>query len=265
MLAAEAAQLMPDGITRDTIRRQPYAPAMASAHGSVLADADGDERTGLLFNHNALIQGHGYGPMAQAVARQSRQLEAIPFPNEHETALARLLAARVPVADPLVRFTSSGSEAVMLALRLATAATGRRKVVVFEHCYHGTFVPASRAESPPPDCLLCPFNAPDLLRHLFRSNGPRIAAVLADLCPVRSVCVVLRIPRSEAGVWGRKCQCAHPIRHWLPVLSVESISNRPSRPRSLQTSQRPRRRPSSRATSRVPSGRPTAPSPKSST
>jgi hypothetical protein len=46
MLAAEAARVMPDGITRETIRRRLYAPAMASAHGSVLLDADGDERTG---------------------------------------------------------------------------------------------------------------------------------------------------------------------------------------------------------------------------
>ena len=185
MLVAGAAQVMPDGITRETIRRQPYAPAIASAHGSVLVDVDGDERIDLLFNHTALIHGHGYSPVTQAVARQCRQLEAIPFPTEHETALARLLAAHVPVDEPLVRFTSSGSEAVMLALRLATAATGRRKIVVFEHWYHGAFVPASKADAPPPDYLLCPFNAPDLLRRLFRNHGPRIAAVLADLCPVR--------------------------------------------------------------------------------
>ena len=115
MLVAEAAQVMPEGITRETIRRQPYAPT--SAHGSVLVDVDGDERTDLLFNHTALIHGHGYRPVAQAVARQNRQLEAIPFPNEHETALARLLAPRVPIDDPLFRFTSSGSEAVMLERR----------------------------------------------------------------------------------------------------------------------------------------------------
>ena len=42
MPAAEAAQVMPDGITRETIRRQPYAPVMTSAHGSVLVDVDGD-------------------------------------------------------------------------------------------------------------------------------------------------------------------------------------------------------------------------------
>ena len=86
MLVVEASQVMPEGITRETIRRQPCAPTMASAHGSVLVDVDGDERTDLLFNHTALIHGHGYSPAAQAVARQSRQLEAIPFPNEHETA-----------------------------------------------------------------------------------------------------------------------------------------------------------------------------------
>jgi len=185
LLAADAARLLPDGITRETIRRQPYAPAMASAHGSVLVDVDGDERIDLLYNHTALIHGHGYQPVTEAVTRQSRQLEAMPFPNEHETALARLLAPLVPVDDPLFRFTSSGSEAVMLAVRLAAVATGRPKIVVFEHCYHGAFVPASQAESPSPDYLLCPFNAPDLLRRLFQNHGRRVAAVLADLCPVR--------------------------------------------------------------------------------
>ena len=182
MLAAGAARVMPAGSTRETIRRRPYAPAMASAHGSVLLDADGDEHTDLLYNHAALIHGHGYPPVTGAVTRQSRRLEA-PFPDEHETALARLLTPRVPVDDPLFRFTSSGSEAVMLAVRLAAATTGRRKIVVLEHCYHGAFVPASQAESPSPNYLLCPFNAPDLLRHLFQNHGRQVAAVLADQRP----------------------------------------------------------------------------------
>ena len=125
----------------------------------MLVDVDGDERIDLLFNHTALIHGHGYGPVAEAVARKSRQFEAVPFPGQHETALARLLTSRVPADDALFRFTSSGSEAVMLAL-LATAATGRRKIVVFEHCYHGAFVAASPAEALSQDCLLC------LLTHL---------------------------------------------------------------------------------------------------
>lgn len=111
----------------------------------------------------------------------------MPFPNEHEAGLARLLAGRVPVDEPYFRFTSSGSEAVLLALRLAAVATGRRKIVMFEHCYHGAFVPSSQADAPPSDYLLCPFNSPALIRQVFDSDGPRIAGVLVDLCPVRGV------------------------------------------------------------------------------
>ncbi len=184
-LADEARPLLPDGITRESTRRPPYAPAMASAHGSLLVDVDGDERTDLLFNHAALIHGHGYPPVTGAVAAQLHQLAAVPFPHEHQTKLAGLLAARVPVDEPLLRFTSSGSEAVLLALRLAAVATKRRKVVVFEHCYHGPFVPSSQVSAPSPDYLLCPFNSPALLRQVFDSMGPRIAAVLVDLCPVQ--------------------------------------------------------------------------------
>jgi glutamate-1-semialdehyde 2,1-aminomutase len=66
-LAAEAGDVLPDGITRETIRRLPYAPTMVAAYGSVLVDADGDERIDLLFNHTALLHGHRYAPVAEAV------------------------------------------------------------------------------------------------------------------------------------------------------------------------------------------------------
>jgi glutamate-1-semialdehyde 2,1-aminomutase len=218
-LAAEAAALLPGGITRDATCRQPYPPAMASAHGSVLTDVDGDERTDLLFNHGALIHGHGYPPVTAAVAAQIRQLDAVPFPAGHETALARLLAARVPVDDPLIRFTSSGSEAVLLALRLAAAATSRRKIVVFEHCDHGTFVPSSQAAAPSPDYLLCPFNAPALLRQIFDASGPRIAAVLADLCPARGALS----PATTAFTQEIRDGCA---RYGALLIADETISSR---------------------------------------
>jgi glutamate-1-semialdehyde 2,1-aminomutase len=63
---------------------------MAHAHGTVLVDLDGDERTDFLFNHTSLIHGHTYGPVADAVTGQARRLEAYRFP--HEAELARLLA-----------------------------------------------------------------------------------------------------------------------------------------------------------------------------
>jgi glutamate-1-semialdehyde aminotransferase len=182
-LTAQATKLLPDGITRENIRRQPYAPVVASGHGSVLVDIDGDVRTDLVFSTTSLIHGHSYGPVVEAVAAQVRLLAGVSFPNGYEAKLAQLLATRVPFGDPLFRFTSSGSEAVMLGLRLASTATGRQKIVVFDHCYHGGFVPTCRTESQSSDYLFCPFNSPELLRRVFDEHGPEIAAVLADLCP----------------------------------------------------------------------------------
>jgi glutamate-1-semialdehyde 2,1-aminomutase len=185
---AAAQVLLPDGITRETIRRAPWAPCMSQAHGTTLVDLDGDKRTDFLFNHTALIHGHTYGPVADAVSGQARTLEAMPFPGEHEAELARLLLAPpMPVSQPYLRFTSSGSEAVMLGLRLAVVATRRRKVVLFERCYHGAFVSTAKADVPPSDHLICPFNDPGALRGLFARHGTEIAAVLADFLPVRGV------------------------------------------------------------------------------
>lgn len=183
---AAAQVLLPDGITRETIRRAPWAPCMSHAHGTALVDLDGDERTDFLFNHTALIHGHTYGPVADAVSGQARALEAMPFPNEHETELARLLLAPpMPISQPYLRFTSSGSEAVMLALRLAVTATGRRKIVLFENCYHGAFISTSKADVSSSDHLICPFNDPAVLTGLFARHSTKIAAVLADFRPVR--------------------------------------------------------------------------------
>jgi glutamate-1-semialdehyde 2,1-aminomutase len=183
LLAAQ--RLFPDGITRETIRRLPYAPYMTSGHGSILTDADGDQRVDFLFNHSALIHGHCYGPVTMAISDQASRLEAMPFPNERETELGRLLCPRVAIGEPYFRFTSSGTEAVMLAVRVATAATGRRKIVLFEHCYHGSLVASNTLDMPSDDHLIAPFNDPGPVRQLFARLGSQIAAVLVDLCPAR--------------------------------------------------------------------------------
>jgi hypothetical protein len=95
-----AREVLPDGITRETIRRAPWAPYMARAHGTALVDLDGDERTDFLFNHTSLIHGHTYGPVVAAISGQARTLEAIPFPSEREAELARpLTAAPMPVSQ----------------------------------------------------------------------------------------------------------------------------------------------------------------------
>lgn len=216
---AAAQKVLPDGITRETIRRVPCTPHMAHAHGTVLVDLDGDERTDFLFNHTSLIHGHTYGPVVDAVAGQARRLEAVPFPNQHEAELAALLAPLTPIEEPYFRFTSSGSEAVMLALRLAATATGRRKIVVFEHCYHGAFVITSKADAPSPDHFICPFNSPGLLHRLFARHGTQIAAVLVDFCPVRGA--LSSASQEFAGAIQEGCE-----RYGAVLISDEVVSSR---------------------------------------
>jgi glutamate-1-semialdehyde 2,1-aminomutase len=216
---AVAAEVMPDGITRETIRRAPLAPWMAHAHGTRLVDADGDERADFVFNHTALVHGHTYEPVVTAVTRQLKALEAVSFPNAREADLARLLAARSPVREAYFRFTSSGSEAVLLAVRLAQAETQRRQVVVFEHCYHGGFIPGSDRAVPSGDFLICPFDDAARLRALFAAHGADIAAVLADLCPVRGA--LCRASEEFAAAIGESCE-----RYGALLVADEVVSSR---------------------------------------
>jgi glutamate-1-semialdehyde 2,1-aminomutase len=216
---AAAAEVMPDGITRETVRRDPLAPRMARAHGTRLVDVDGDERVDFVFNHTALVHGHTYAPVVDAVTEQMRSLEAVSFPSSHEAELARLLTAGSPVSAPYFRFTSSGSEAVLLAVRLAQAATRRRKVVVFEYCYHGGFIPSSDQALVTDDYLICPFGDVARLRAIFAAHGPDIAAVVADLCPVRGALS----PASPELARAISAECA---RHGALLVADEVVSSR---------------------------------------
>jgi glutamate-1-semialdehyde 2,1-aminomutase len=192
---------------------------MASGHGSVLLDVDGDERIDLLFNHSALIHGHTYGPVTKAIYEQANHLEAIPFPNEHEAELARLLRTHAAIPEPYFRFTSSGTEAVMLALRLATVATKRRKALLFAHCYHGSLIASTTIDMPSSDYLIAPFNDPAPVRQLFAEHGTHIGAVLVDLCPARGALS----PASTAFVQAIQVECQ---RSGALLIADEVVSSR---------------------------------------
>lgn len=139
-LHAEAETVFPGGFTRDAVLRRPYAPFIERGAGSRMTDADGRAIVDFWFNATSLPLGHCHPAVMQAAAAQLGRGTAFFAPGRGEIALGRLLLERLwPEGGGRVRFTNSGSEAVMLALRLARGFTGRPVVAKFEGSYHGSY------------------------------------------------------------------------------------------------------------------------------
>lgn len=130
-------RVMPAGQTRTITHFDPYPVVIAGGEGPVLRDVDGNEYVDVLNNYTSLVHGHRHREIMGAVGAALESGTAFPAPHPCQLELAELLSARFPAAEQ-VRFVNSGSEATLLALRIARAATQRPKVVAFEGGYHGT-------------------------------------------------------------------------------------------------------------------------------
>ena len=175
-LFARAQGVMPGGNTRTTVFSAPYPAYVASADGATVTDVDGQTRLDFVNNYTALIHGHAHPRILDAVRRQLTLGTAVSFPTETEVRLAELLVDRVDSIER-IRFTNSGSEAVMMAVQAARAFTGRDKVARFEGCYHGAY---DFAED-----VLLPFNQADTAARILREHAGELAAVLVDPLPHR--------------------------------------------------------------------------------
>ncbi len=143
-----AGGLLPGGVTHDSRSVLPFLPYIVRAEGSHKWDLDGHDYVDYAMGHGALILGPGHPTLVQAVDRQIR-LGTHPGANHLlEIEWAERVHAVVPGAEQ-VRFTSSGTEATLLAVRLARAATGRRKLVKFQGHFHGWHDAVSPGYLPP--------------------------------------------------------------------------------------------------------------------
>ncbi len=207
--AYEAAlRVLPGGNSRTTIHRVPYPPTMVSGRGACLVDADGEERLDFLGNYTALIHGHAHPTIVERVTSAVQRAASFSFPSVAETELATRIVERLPSAEK-VRFANSGTEAVMVAIRLARAATGRDRIAKFEGCYHGSYDEARISESAAVSALgpverpssvgerglsrgsrdavvTLPYNRPDLAVPLIEERAADLAAVLVDPAPNRA-------------------------------------------------------------------------------
>lgn len=135
-LAQEAAGLLPSGIAHDSRHIDPYGIYVERAAGPRKWDVDGNEYVDYFGGHGALLLGHNHPAVTKAV--QDALARGTHFGANHpaEIAWAAAIQRLVPSAER-VRFTSSGTEATLMAVRLARAFTGRPTIVRFRGHFHG--------------------------------------------------------------------------------------------------------------------------------
>jgi glutamate-1-semialdehyde 2,1-aminomutase len=147
-LHEEAVGVMPGGNSRTTTFFDPYPFYIERGQGAHVWDADGNDRIDFNGNYTSLILGHAPPEVIKAVQQIAERGLSFPGPTESEIALAAELTRRIPSMQTL-RFTNSGTEATMNAVRLARAFTGRPKIAKFEGAYHGTHDWVLVSVSPP--------------------------------------------------------------------------------------------------------------------
>ena len=169
---------------------------IARAQGARVWDVDGREYIDYVASWGPMILGHAHPRVVQAVRERTERGTSYGAPTALEVELARTIVEALPSVE-MVRMVNSGTEAVMSAIRLARAFTGRDKVLKFEGCYHGhadgllvkagsgattlgvpssSGVPASYAEL----TLLAPFNDLEAVQRVMAEHRGEVACVIVE-------------------------------------------------------------------------------------
>jgi glutamate-1-semialdehyde 2,1-aminomutase len=190
-LFARAVEAMPGGNTRSTLYIPPVPPYARRGTGCRLQDEDGHEVFDLQANYTTLVHGHRHPVVMQAALQAMEDGTCFGLPSRHDVALAERLQERIPAVER-VRFTNSGSEAVMMAMRTARALTGRDGILRFEGSYHGIYdaaLPAGAAGIPA-DTYTQLHDTPVADEPAFLAaldeHGDTLACVIIDLMPNRA-------------------------------------------------------------------------------
>ncbi len=204
-LHKRAAECFPGGVTRSIAHFAPYPTSMVSGSGCRVTDEDGNVYLDLVNNYGSLIHGHGHPRIVEAIRDQVTRGIDYGAPSAIQISLADVLRERVPSLERL-RFTASGTEAIMYAIRAARAYTGRSKIVKIEGGYDGGYDAALVSVDPgldaphPPrgrsagpglirglldETIVAPFNDSEYMARLIHRERDDLAAVLVEPMLVR--------------------------------------------------------------------------------
>ncbi|HEY3083343.1 MAG TPA: aspartate aminotransferase family protein [Chloroflexota bacterium] len=137
-LYEEAKQVFPGGVTHDGRYMQPFPIYVTHAQGSRKWDADGNEYVDYFGGHGALLLGHNHPTVTAAVADQVQKGSHFGACHELEIRWGQLVQEIIPSArGGLVKFLSSGTEATLMAMRLARAYTGKDVIAKIRGHFHG--------------------------------------------------------------------------------------------------------------------------------
>ena len=177
----EATRYMPGGNTRTVLFHGPFPFRVAKGAEATLTDVDGHDVLNLLGEYTAGVFGHSNPIIRAAVTEALENGINYGAHNALEPQFARLVCDRFASID-LVRFTNSGTEANLMALTTARAATGRSKIIVAEGGYHGGVLlmkPGVTTNAPYP-FIPIPYNDIGAAVSAIREHADDLAAVLVE-------------------------------------------------------------------------------------
>lgn len=207
-LYQQAQQVLPGGISRNTIYRKPNPDYVDRGEGCHVFDIEGNCRVDFANNMCSLIHGHAYPAVVERVTEQVQRGTAFTMATEIELRFAQHMCSRSTTFEK-IRFMNSGTEAVMSAIKAARAITGRPKIAKTEGAYHGTYDYAEVSQKAAPknwgdatspasvpvaagtpqgaldDVVVVPFNDVEKTLALLDQNRDSLACVLIDPLPHR--------------------------------------------------------------------------------
>ncbi len=195
-LFERAKHVLPGGVNSPVRAFDPYPFFVDHAEGSKLYDVDGKAYIDYCNAYGAMLFGHAYPEVMDAVKVQLSKGTLYGAPTEREVEFAELIQKASPCME-MMRLVNSGTEATMHAIRAARGYTGRKKIIKFEGCFHGshdhvlvkagsgaaTFgTPNSLGipEETTQNTIVLPYNDVEAVEEVFKREGNDIAAVIVE-------------------------------------------------------------------------------------